>query len=109
LYLLKKIEGDYLSAFKELRATIDAMEQAGEEGRSITPDDLQRALDQLGWKQADLWRNAGLNKDTPSRWLGGKTPIPLWVSAYLGTLLEIRRLHEKYLRPPRQQPADGAS
>ena len=77
------------------------MEKAGEAGESITSDDLREALDALGWKQSDLWRNAGLNKDTPSRWLNGKTPIPLWVGTYLGALLEIRRLHQKYLRPTR--------
>lgn len=76
------------------------MEKASEAGHSISPADLQKALELLGWKQADLWRKAGLNKDTPSRWLTGKTPIPLWVGEYLGTLLELRRLHEKYLQPP---------
>lgn len=96
-----------MSALKETSAIIAAMETAGESGEPISADNLRDALSLLGWKQSDLWRNAGLNKDTPSRWLSGKTPIPLWVGAYLGTLLEIRRLHEKYLRPQREAPADG--
>lgn len=87
---------------------LDTMEQAEAAGRSLTPQELQQTLDLLGWKQSDLWRNAGLNKDTPSRWLGGKTEIPLWVTAYLGALLEIRRLHKKYLQPGRKGPVDGA-
>lgn len=91
-----------MSALKELTAIIAAMEKAGEQGQEISREDLQKALDALGWKQVDLWRKAGLNKDTPSRWLTGKTPIPMWVGAYLGTMLEIRRLHEKYVMPPRQ-------
>ena len=77
-------------------------------GEAISPDDLRNALDALGWKQSDLWRNAGLNKDTPSRWLSGKTPIPLWLGTYLGALLEIRRLHEKYLRPQRREGEAGS-
>jgi hypothetical protein len=83
------------------------MEKAAEQGEGISADDLRGALAALGWKQSDLWRNAGLNKDTPSRWLSGKTPIPLWLGAYLGALLEIRRLHEKYLRPQQKGAADG--
>lgn len=78
---------------------MDSMSKASDVDHAITREELQKALDDLGWKQSDLWRKAGLNKDTPSRWLSGKTPIPLWVGAYLGALLEIRRLHEKYVRP----------
>ena len=88
-----------MSALKELSAIICSMEKASELGHEISSQDLQRALDALGWKQADLWRKAGLNKDTPSRWLSGKTPIPLWVGAYLGSILEVQRLHAKYVKP----------
>ena len=66
---------------------------------AITPDELQHALTALGWRQADFCRKAGLNKDTPGRWLSGKTEIPLWVGAYLGAMLEIQRLHGKYVKP----------
>jgi len=70
----------------------------------LTPQQLREALDALGWKQVDLCRRAGLNKNTPSCWLSGSTPIPLWVSAYLGALLDLQRLAGKYLRPIK--PAD---
>jgi lambda repressor-like predicted transcriptional regulator len=65
----------------------------------MTPEDLSGALEELGWRQADLCRKAGLHKDTPSRWLSGKTPIPAWVPAFLGAMQEIQRLHRKYVQP----------
>lgn len=65
----------------------------------MTPDQLRHALEQLEWRQADFVRKAGLNKNTPGRWLSGKAPIPEWVPAYLGAMLEIQRLHEKYVKP----------
>lgn len=74
---------------------IDEADSAG----PMTPDELAQALADLGWRQADLARKAGLNKDTPTRWMNGKTEIPLWVRSYLGAMLEIRRLHEKYVKP----------
>ena len=44
-------------------------------------------------------RKAGLDKNTPSRWINGKTPIPAWVPAYLGAMQEIKRLHQVYIEP----------
>jgi hypothetical protein len=65
----------------------------------MTPDEMRAALTELGWKQADFWRRAGLDKNTPSRWLSGATPIPEWVGAYLGVMLDVQRLHAKYVQP----------
>lgn len=65
----------------------------------MAPEDLRTALAALGWRQADLCRKAGLHKDTPGRWLSGATAIPAWVPAYLGAILEIKRLHETYVKP----------
>ena len=73
----------------------------------LTPQQLREALEALDWKQIDFCRRAGLNKDTPSRWLAGSTPIPLWVSAYLGAMLDLQRLADKYLRPIK--PASAAA
>ena len=70
---------------------------ADKEPAGLTPAELQHALSELGWSQADLSRNAGIDKNTPTRWLQGQTRIPLWASKYVGLLLEIRRLHRKYL------------
>ena len=65
----------------------------------MTPDEFTTALDNLGWKQSDFCRKAGLDKNTPSRWVNGKTPIPAWVAAYLGAMGEIKRLHRVYIEP----------
>lgn len=59
--------------------------------------EFTQALGVLGWKQSDFCRRAGLDKNTPSRWVNGKTPIPAWVGAYLGAMLEIKRLHQVYI------------
>jgi hypothetical protein len=65
----------------------------------MNPEGLRQALAELNWRQVDLVRKAGLNKNTPGRWLSGKTRIPAWVPAYLGAMLEIQRLHAKYVKP----------
>jgi len=69
------------------------------ETRTMTPDQFTQAIEALGWKQSDFCRKAGLDKNTPSRWVTGKTPIPAWVPAYLGALLDIKRLHQVYIEP----------
>jgi hypothetical protein len=76
-----------------------SMTEAEDPNGTMTPDQLREALAALKWRQADLCRKAGLHKDTPGRWLSGKTAIPAWVPAYLGAMLEIQRLHRKYVQP----------
>lgn len=63
----------------------------------MTPDEFTKALSALGWKQSDFCRKAGVTKQTPSRWANGLSPIPLWVGAYLGAMLDLAALHDKYL------------
>ena len=65
----------------------------------MNPTEFNQTLESLGWKQADFCRKAGLDKNTPSRWVNGKTPIPAWVPAYLGAMCEIKRLHRVYIEP----------
>ena len=72
----------------------------------MTPDEMQAALTELGWKQADFWRKASLSKDTVSRWLAGATPIPDWAGAYLGMTLELQRLHATYVLPIKPRDSD---
>ena len=60
----------------------------------MTPEQFEQALESLGWKQSDFCRKAGLDKNTPSRWVTGKTPVPAWVPAYLGAMQDIKRLLE---------------
>jgi len=63
----------------------------------MTPDEFTNALAALGWKQSDFCRKAGVTKQTPSRWANGLSPIPAWVAAYLGAMLDLVALHAKYL------------
>ena len=65
----------------------------------MTPAEFTAALAALGWKQSDFCRKTGLTKQTPSRWANGLTPIQPWVPAYLGAMLEIKRLHAAYVDP----------
>ena len=64
---------------------------------TMSPDEFTAALAAVGWKQSDFCRKAGVSKQTPSRWANGLTPVPDWVPAYLGLLLDLQRLHAKYL------------
>lgn len=65
----------------------------------MTPDEFKAALERLGWKQSDFCAKAGVERNTPSRWGNGHTPIPDWVPAYLGAMLDIQQLHAKYIDP----------
>jgi transcriptional regulator with XRE-family HTH domain len=63
----------------------------------MNPDELRDALAELGWKQSDFCAKAGIERNTSSRWINGHNPIPAWVPAFLGAMLEIKRLHAKYI------------
>lgn len=68
----------------------------------MTPDEFAAALAALGWKQSDFCRKTGVTPNTPSRWMTDKTPIPLWVSAYLEAMQDLAALHAKYIAPARR-------
>ena len=72
----------------------------------MTPKQFSSALELLHWKQADFCRKTGLNKSTPSNWMTLKTPIPLWVDAYLGAMQDLAALHGKYLATPKASTSD---
>lgn len=63
----------------------------------MTSEEFAAALHELRWKASDFCRKSGVERSTPSRWINGKTAIPAWVSAYLGSMLDIQRLHAKYI------------
>ena len=71
----------------------------------MTPEQFHAALDELGWKAIDFTRKAGLVPNTAWRWGKGLTPIPAWVGEYLGAMLEIQRLHARFVAI--QRPALG--
>jgi hypothetical protein len=70
-----------------------------EQQTPMTSTEFDQALAGLRWKQSDFCRKTGVDKNTPSRWSNGITPIPAWVPAYLGLLYEVQILHAKYLGP----------
>lgn len=76
-------------------------------GTTMSPEQFTSTLAALGWKQSDFCRKAGVTKQTPSRWANSLTPIPAWVPAYLGLLLELQRLHTAYLVPPKPDSSEG--
>lgn len=63
----------------------------------MTPDQFDEALVALGWKAIDFTRKAGLVPNTAWRWRKGLTPVPAWVGEYLGAMLEIQRLHVRFV------------
>ncbi len=67
----------------------------------MTPNKFEQALAGLGWKKVDFCRAAGLNKSTVSRWIAEDTAIPPWVDKFLGMALEVKRLHDTYVLPPK--------
>ncbi len=72
----------------------------------MTSDEFTATLAALRWKQSDLARRLDLDKNTPSRWANGRTPVPQWAAEYLGAMLAIERLHAAFVRPRRAE-ADG--
>jgi hypothetical protein len=54
----------------------------------------------LGWKQSDLCRIVGVDKNTPSRWTKGITPIPGWAPRFLAMAMEIKKL-ATLIEPPK--------
>jgi len=64
--------------------------------------EFDAALQELGWKVSDFCRAAGLHRNTPSRWRNEDVEIPAWVPKHLALLLELRRLSDTYLVPPRE-------
>lgn len=65
----------------------------------MTPDAFLAALAAVGWKQSDFCTKTGVDKNTPSRWVNGITPVPAWVPAYLAAMTEIARLHATFVAP----------
>lgn len=67
--------------------------------RTLSPEGITSALDALGWKQSDLARRCGVAQISVSRWCTGKAPAPLWLGEYLGALLALRDVHQRFIVP----------
>jgi hypothetical protein len=63
--------------------------------------EFDQALAALSWKVSDFCRASGLHRNTPSRWRNDDVPIPLWVEKFLGMALEVKRLHDRFVLPPK--------
>lgn len=68
--------------------------------QSMNPEEFQAALAELNWKQSDFCRMAGVDKNTPSRWIKGTTPIPGWAPRFLAMATEIKKL-AALIEPPK--------
>ncbi len=76
----------------------------------MTPAEFDAALSDLGWKGTDFCTRAGLVPNTVWRWRKGQHTIPEWVPEYLGALLELQRLHARFVavrRPGRPAAGEG--
>ena len=52
--------------------------------------DLDKALELLGWRRADLARRLGLSPESVSRW----EVLPEYVVAYLDAMLNLKRARD---------------
>ncbi len=69
-------------------------------GAYMTPDEFTASLARLGWKQADFARMADVDKNTPSRWVNGQSPIPGWAARFLEMAEHIKQL-AALIEPPK--------
>ena len=65
----------------------------------MTPAEFADALAALNWRQSEFCRRTGIERNTSSRYINGKNPIPDWVPAYLSAMLDIQRLYDRYVAP----------
>ena len=65
----------------------------------MTIEELDAALQSLGWKVSEFCRATGLHRNTPSRWRNEGVEIPEWVPRHLGLLLDVRRLYAAHTVP----------
>lgn len=66
---------------------------------TLTADQFNQALQELGWRQVDFARKTGVTSGAVNRWATGKDVAPLWATAYLGMAQDLAQLHAKYLSP----------
>lgn len=71
---------------------------------AMTPDAFRASLDVLGWSQKEFSERVGIHVQTVNRWATGYegAEIPKWVTAYLGAMLDLAALRDKYLTPSKR-------
>jgi transcriptional regulator with XRE-family HTH domain len=63
----------------------------------ISANQFRESLAILGWQQADFAEKTGLTRQTVNAWAAGRSPPPPWAGAYLGAMLDLAMLRDKYL------------
>lgn len=89
-------------ALTEHGSNISAMESSDLD-HAMSPEDFREALSALGWPQRQFAVRVGVTVGTANRWAQGVNPIPAWVGAHLGLLLEIQRLHGAFVAVQREK------
>jgi transcriptional regulator with XRE-family HTH domain len=59
---------------------------------AMTGEQLRAKLRALNWNQVYLAQRVDVSENTVSRWTTGEVDVPLWLSAFIEAMLEIRRL-----------------
>jgi transcriptional regulator with XRE-family HTH domain len=74
---------------------------------SMPPAEFVAALERLGWTRTEFGHRTGLTSATVSKWATGRAPVAPWADAYLGAMLDLAMLRDKYLTPTkRRAPAE---
>lgn len=58
----------------------------------MTPDELQSALVELGWRKKELGERLGKTPKAVSGWFTGAVAVPKYVEAFVAQSLRLRRL-----------------
>lgn len=67
----------------------------------MTGNEFKAGLKAIGWKQSDFARKVDTHKNTVARWVANGPPT--WAAEYLGILLGLKDLNERFLAvPPRR-------
>lgn len=74
----------------------------------MTPQAFTEALRVLGWTQRGFADRVGIHPQTVNRWATGYegADIPKWAAAYLGAMLDLAMLRDKYLAPVKHGKAE---
>ena len=79
------------------RATLQAVVHPWEGRPEMPLDEFEKALMELGWRHADFARKTDIAPTTVWRWASGRAEVPRWASEYLAAMLEIQRLHKRFI------------
>lgn len=65
----------------------------------MTNSDLKASLKALGWTQAQLAENLGVDLATVSRWANGHLPVPQYAASYLELAMKVKDFSDSCLQP----------